>query len=82
MTMTPIDALWHTAGLPEEALQHPRLSGNDPALPSSFAVGAAAQARETQKHRNTHRNTETQKQKHRNRNRNTETQGQVPILFG
>ncbi len=35
--------IWHAAGLPEHALQHLTLTGRDPALPSSFAVGTAAQ---------------------------------------
>ena len=37
-------ALWHLAGLPEEALEHVVLTGTEPVLPSSFRVGAAAQA--------------------------------------
>ncbi len=37
-------ALWHQAGLPAEALDHVDLSGAEPVLPSSFAVGTAAQA--------------------------------------
>ena len=37
-------ALWQSAGLPVEALQQVQLSGADPVLPSSFAVGTAAQA--------------------------------------
>jgi crotonobetainyl-CoA:carnitine CoA-transferase CaiB-like acyl-CoA transferase len=37
-------ALWHHAGLPAEALGWLRLTGAEPALPSSFAVGTAAQA--------------------------------------
>jgi len=36
--------LWLEAGMPEEALGHATLTGVDPVLPSSFAVGAAAQA--------------------------------------
>jgi crotonobetainyl-CoA:carnitine CoA-transferase CaiB-like acyl-CoA transferase len=36
--------LWAQAGLPAEALESARLTGADPVLPSSFAVGAAAQA--------------------------------------
>jgi CoA-transferase family III len=36
--------LWQQAGLPAEALQRVTLTGQDPVLPSSFAVGAAAQA--------------------------------------
>lgn len=37
-------SLWLQAGLPEEALGFAQLSGADPVLPSSFAVGAAAQS--------------------------------------
>lgn len=37
-------ALWRDAGLPPTALQTLRLTGADPILPSSFAVGAAAQS--------------------------------------
>lgn len=37
-------AIWRQAGLPEEALPFARLTGADPVLPSSFAVGAAAQS--------------------------------------
>lgn len=37
-------ALWRGAGMPAGALAHAHLSGADPILPSSFAVGAAAQA--------------------------------------
>jgi crotonobetainyl-CoA:carnitine CoA-transferase CaiB-like acyl-CoA transferase len=36
-------ALWTAAGLPPEALDDVRLTGSDPVLPSSFAVGTAAQ---------------------------------------
>lgn len=36
--------LWQLAGLPAEALACARLTGADPVLPSSFAVGLAAQA--------------------------------------
>ena len=36
--------LWQAAGGNEDALQRVRLIGTDPVLPSSFAVGAAAQA--------------------------------------
>ena len=36
-------ALWHDAGLPEDALAQADLTGRDPVLPSSFAVGTAAQ---------------------------------------
>jgi len=45
--MNAVDALrslWLQAGLPEEALAHAQLSGADPVLPSSFAVGTAAQS--------------------------------------
>lgn len=45
--MTPASALaglWQLAGLPSEALAHAALTGADPVLPSSFAVGCAAQA--------------------------------------
>src|SRR5688572_2900115 len=37
-------SLWQLAGLPDEALACARLVGVDPVLPSSFAVGTAAQA--------------------------------------
>ncbi len=36
-------ALWQLAGLPSAALGHVDLSGQDPVLPSSFAVATAAQ---------------------------------------
>jgi hypothetical protein len=36
--------LWRLAGADASALQHLNLSGSDPALPSSFRIGAAAQA--------------------------------------
>ena len=39
-----VTALWREAGLAEDALGWLRLTGRDPVLPSSFAVGAAAQA--------------------------------------
>jgi len=39
-----LDSIWRRAGLPVEALQHARLTGEDPVLPSSFAVGTAAQS--------------------------------------
>lgn len=42
--MNPTKALWRHAALPPEALGHLTLTGADPVLPSSFAVGAAAQA--------------------------------------
>lgn len=35
--------IWSLGGLPPPALAHARLSGTDPVLPSSFAVGVAAQ---------------------------------------
>jgi len=37
-------SLWSLAALPPEALAFARLTGSDPVLPSSFAVGAAAQS--------------------------------------
>lgn len=39
-----VAALWRDAGLPADALGALSLPGADPVLPSSFAVGAAAQA--------------------------------------
>jgi crotonobetainyl-CoA:carnitine CoA-transferase CaiB-like acyl-CoA transferase len=36
-------ALWTGAGLPPDALDDVRLTGSDPVLPSSFAIGTAAQ---------------------------------------
>jgi len=39
-----LSALWSSMGLPVEALGRVTLTGADPALPSSFAVGTAAQA--------------------------------------
>lgn len=42
--MTGLRGLWALAGLPDQALGHARLEGADPVLPSSFAVGTAAQA--------------------------------------
>jgi crotonobetainyl-CoA:carnitine CoA-transferase CaiB-like acyl-CoA transferase len=36
--------LWQAASQPTEALSHIRLTGAEPVLPSSFAVGTAAQA--------------------------------------
>ena len=44
--MNPVDALrdiWQLAQLPEEALAFAQLTGADPVLASSFAVGMAAQ---------------------------------------
>src|SRR5689334_25391152 len=37
-------ALWRLSGEDDRALDRVRLSGQEPALPSSFAVGTAAQA--------------------------------------
>lgn len=45
--MNPSEALaglWQLAGLPGPALAFASLTGHDPVLPSSFAVGTAAQA--------------------------------------
>ena len=45
--VTPFDVvagLWRDAGLKPAALNHLTLTGNEPALPSSFRVGCAAQA--------------------------------------
>ena len=39
-----LTAIWQQAGLPPDALQRVSLTGQDPVLASSFAVGAAAQA--------------------------------------
>ncbi len=39
-----LKALWRDAAMPEDALDALTLTGSDPILPSSFAVGAAAQA--------------------------------------
>jgi len=47
MSTSPIQALaelWQAADLDPAALDHVRLTGHDPVLPSSFAVGTAAQA--------------------------------------
>ena len=38
-----MNALWSSAGLPADALARLTLSGTDPVLPSSFAIGTAAQ---------------------------------------
>jgi len=46
MTVAPaaaLESLWHAAALPTDALPHATLTGADPVLPSSFAVGSAAQ---------------------------------------
>ena len=40
----PLQALWSAANLSSTALERLQLSGLDPALPSSFALGSAAQA--------------------------------------
>jgi hypothetical protein len=39
-----LEGLWQLSGLPAQALDFAALTGNDPVLPSSFAVGTAAQA--------------------------------------
>ncbi len=39
-----LQALWSAANLSSTALERLQLTGLDPALPSSFAVGSAAQA--------------------------------------
>ncbi|AMO24568.1 CoA transferase [Ramlibacter solisilvae] len=39
-----LTGLWQLAGLPEDALRLVDLTGRDPVLPSSFAVGTAAQS--------------------------------------
>ena len=39
-----LGALWRDAGLPADALARIALTGADPVMPSSFAVGSAAQA--------------------------------------
>ncbi|MBT2299085.1 CoA transferase [Variovorax paradoxus] len=39
-----LQGLWRQAGLPAEAVDFVQLSGADPVLPSSFAVGTAAQS--------------------------------------
>ena len=39
-----LSALWASGGLPADALARATLTGEDPALPSSFAVGTVAQA--------------------------------------
>jgi len=43
-SLEAIALAWAEAGLPAETLQQIRLPGAEPALPSSFAVGTAAQA--------------------------------------
>src|SRR2546423_7422474 len=42
-TRAALAQLWQAAGQPAEALSHIRLTGTEPVLPSSFAVGTAAQ---------------------------------------
>ena len=39
-----VAAIWALAGLPEAALAELQLTGQEPVVPSSFAVGTAAQA--------------------------------------
>ena len=41
--MQQLAALWTEQGWPATALDNVRLTGTDPVLPSSFAVGTAAQ---------------------------------------
>jgi len=43
-TASALTSLWRQAALPDDALALARLTGADPVLPSSFRVGAAAQA--------------------------------------
>jgi crotonobetainyl-CoA:carnitine CoA-transferase CaiB-like acyl-CoA transferase len=46
MSLSPMEVLhhvWQAAGLPLQALQQAVLTGTEPVLPSSFAVGTAAQ---------------------------------------
>ena len=43
-TLAAITPLWHEAGLPASALDRLTLTGEEPVMPSSFAVGTAAQA--------------------------------------
>ena len=42
-TMDALVPIWHAAGLPAAALQKLSSTGHEPVLPSSFAVGTAAQ---------------------------------------
>ena len=44
LTRQALEAIWTEAGLPRATLDWLELTGADPILPSSFAVGAAAQA--------------------------------------
>lgn len=39
-----LQSIWAAGGLPDDALSHAVLTGGDPVLPSSFAVGTAAQS--------------------------------------
>ena len=43
-TQDALALLWQAAGLPPDMLQQVHLPGTEPVLPSSFAVGTAAQA--------------------------------------
>lgn len=43
MPPPPVDTIWRDAGLAPEALERLKLTGRDPVLPASFAVGATAQ---------------------------------------
>ncbi|HMN76865.1 MAG TPA: CoA transferase [Burkholderiaceae bacterium] len=43
MSLSPLETLWHDAALAPQALARLTLRGGDPVLPSSFAVGLAAQ---------------------------------------
>ena len=43
-TIDFVSALWRHAGLPPQALQDLKLTGQEAVLPSSFAVSKAAQA--------------------------------------
>ena len=43
MPLAAIQTIWRSASLAPEALEHLALAGSDPVLPSSFAVGLAAQ---------------------------------------
>ena len=42
--MFALDQVWRAAGFSAAALDHVALTGSEPALPSSFAIGTAAQA--------------------------------------
>jgi CoA-transferase family III len=42
-SLQTVHTLWRNAGLPLEALESLRFTGQDPVLPSSFAIGQAAQ---------------------------------------